>query len=310
MKILVGHTGFVGSNLLEAADFDACYNSKNIADAYGSKPDVLVYAGVPAAKFLANTNPDADMMSIRQAENNISRIAPKKLILISTIDVFSNPVNVDENAEILLDGLHPYGKNRYILEQWAREEYTDALIVRLPALFGKNLKKNFLYDMLHPVPRMLSIEKFQELAAAAPALNQYYELAGNFYKKKAEGEEALDDGLKKIFAELCFSALNFTDSRNIYQFYPLSRLWHDIKYIWQEGIRLFHPATEPVMAAEIYRYVTGREFSNICNNTPVLYDYRTKYGELFGRDDGYIMSKAEILAQIRLFFHSEGLDLL
>lgn len=168
MKILVGHTGFVGSNLLEAADFDACYNSKNILEAYGSKPELLVYAGVPAAKFLANRNPGLDMACINQAKQNISCISPDNLILISTIDVFSNPVNVDEDAEISLAGLHAYGKNRYMLEKWVREEYPEALIVRLPALFGKKLKKNFLYDMLHPVPKMLAKETFQGFMAVEP----------------------------------------------------------------------------------------------------------------------------------------------
>lgn len=303
MKILVGHTGFVGSNLLEAADFDACYNSKNILEAYGSKPELLVYAGVPAAKFLANRNPGLDMACINQAKQNISCISPDNLILISTIDVFSNPVNVDEDAEISLAGLHAYGKNRYMLEKWVREEYPEALIVRLPALFGKKLKKNFLYDMLHPVPKMLAKETFQGFMAVEPELGSYYKLAGEFYEKI----DGYDDVLKSVFARLNFSALNFTDSRSVYQFYPLSRLWHDITVAWENGLKLFHPATEPVMAGEIYQYVTGKMFPNICNGQPAFYDYRTKYGYLFAKNGGYIMCKEEVLEQIRLFLELEGL---
>ena len=46
MKILVGNTGFVGSNLSLKTTFDGLFNSKNIEDAFGSEPDILVYFGV------------------------------------------------------------------------------------------------------------------------------------------------------------------------------------------------------------------------------------------------------------------------
>ena len=45
MKALVGYTGFVGSNIYTSGEFDAVYNSKNIEEAFGTKPDLLVYAG-------------------------------------------------------------------------------------------------------------------------------------------------------------------------------------------------------------------------------------------------------------------------
>ena len=88
MKALVGYTGFVGSNIYAAGNFDVVYNSTNIEEAYGTAPDLLVYAGLRAEKYLANNAPDKDMELIRQAQRNIEKIAPKKLVLISTIDVF------------------------------------------------------------------------------------------------------------------------------------------------------------------------------------------------------------------------------
>ena len=57
MKILVGHTGFVGSNLKAQTTFDRLYNSGNITDAFGTNPDLLVYSGVRSEKFLANSDP-------------------------------------------------------------------------------------------------------------------------------------------------------------------------------------------------------------------------------------------------------------
>ena len=121
MKALVGYTGFVGSNIYAAGDFDAVYNSKNIEDAFGTNPDLLVYAGLRAEKYLANNFPEKDMELIYQAQENITKIGPKKLVLISTIDVFKNPNGADENTEIDTDNLHAYGLNRYRLEQWVRK---------------------------------------------------------------------------------------------------------------------------------------------------------------------------------------------
>ncbi|WP_417196808.1 RHS repeat domain-containing protein, partial [Akkermansia sp.] len=45
-----------------------------------------------------------------------------------------------------------YGKNRYQLECWVRKHFPSSLIVRLPALFANGLKKNFIFDLMHPKP--------------------------------------------------------------------------------------------------------------------------------------------------------------
>ena len=62
MKILVGYTGFVGSNIYAKGQFDAVFNSKNITQAFGLQPDLLVYAGLRAEKYLANTANEAETM--------------------------------------------------------------------------------------------------------------------------------------------------------------------------------------------------------------------------------------------------------
>lgn len=301
MKVLVGYTGFVGSNLYEKGDFDRVFNSKNIEEAYGLCPDLLVYAGMRAEKYLANNAPEKDMELVYQAEENISRINPEKLVLISTIDIYKEPVGVDENSEIDTKDLHPYGLNRYRLECWVREKYPDALIVRLPGLFGKNIKKNFIYDYMNVIPFMLKPEKFEELAEKEPLLKRHYELQDNgFYRCNTLSEEEREM-LKACFKKLHFTALNFTDSRSVYQFYPLSRLWDDINTALNNGILLFNPATEPVSAGELYEYLTGEQFENELGGKPAYYDYKTVYGELFGGVDGYIADKESILKNIAEF---------
>lgn len=300
MKALVGYTGFVGSNLYAAGDFDAVYNSQNIEDAYGTNPDLLIYAGLRAEKYLANNAPRKDMELIVQAEENIEKINPKKLVLISTIDVFKEPRDVDENSVIDTENLHAYGFNRYQLELWTREKYPDALIIRLPGLFGRNIKKNFIYDFINVIPFMLKAEKFEELSAKDQELKQYYRLQENgFYKVNIKEEDK--EGLKNRFRSLGFSALNFTDSRSIYQFYNLGRLWNDIQTVLDAGITLWHPATEPVSAGEVYGYLTGESFVNELGGTPAFYDYKTIHASLFGGSRGYIENKEAVLKAIKSF---------
>lgn len=303
MNALVGYTGFVGSNIYAKGDFDSVYNSRNIEDAYGTSPDLLVYSGLRAEKYLANNEPSKDMEKIIEAEDNISRIAPKKLVLISTIDVFKTPVGVDENTPIDTDGLHAYGYNRYQLEKWVRQNYPDALIIRLPGLFGKNIKKNFIYDLITIIPFMLKEEKFKELSEIKPQLAVHYMDQGNgFYKVNVSDEER--PALKQVFNELGFSALNFTDCRSKYQFYDLSHLWSDMNTVLDAGITLWHPATEPVSAGELYNYVTGSEFVNELSSSPADYDYRTVHCGLFGGSNGYISDKETVMSDIKRFVES------
>lgn len=306
MVVLVGYTGFVGSNIYASAgtEIDAVYNSKNIDEAYGTNPDLLIYAGLRAEKYLANNAPEKDMELIYQAEENITKINPKKLVLISTIDVFKVPKDVDENSMIDVENLHPYGFNRYQLELWVRERYPDALIIRLPGLFGRNIKKNFIYDYINVIPFMLKEAKFEELAEKDPDLKRFYNLQDNgFYKVNVSEEDRTL--LKEKFKALGFSALNFTDSRSVYQFYNLARLWSDINIALREKIKLWHPAIEPVSAGEVFKYLTGEEFNNELDGTPADYDYRTIHDELFGGNDGYVCNKEIILQEIKNFVEGE-----
>lgn len=301
MTSLVGYTGFVGSNLYEADRFDAIYNSKNIREAYGTKPDLLIYAGLRAEKYLANQAPEKDMEQIRQAEENIAQIQPKRIVLISTIDVFKVPDKVDEYTVIDTEKLHPYGYNRYQLEIWVRERYQDVLIVRLPGLYGKNIKKNFIYDYINRIPFMLNSTKMDELADADAELRAYYDFQENGFYKIKTLHEAERKKLKEKFKRVGFSAINFTDSRSIYQFYNLKRLWKDIRTALNLELKLWHPATEPVSAAELYEYLSGEKFVNEFMKEPVKYDYRTVYDGPFGGSGGYIETKDEVLNAIREF---------
>ena len=305
MEYLVGYTGFVGSNICAKHSFDRVFRSTDIEEAFGGEPDLLVYSGVRAEMFLANQNPEADLEIIKEAIENIKKIAPKKLVLISTIAVYPNPREVDETAAICAEELTAYGRNRYYLEQWVME-HADLfpegyLIVRLPALYGQNMKKNFIYDYIHVIPAMLTEAKLTELAEKDALVNAYYEKQDNgFYKciaKTAEEKKIL----KAFFEKAGFSALYFTDSRSVYQFYNLGYLWEHIEKALVNGITVFNPATEPISVGELYRYLKGEEFVNELQKPYFDYDYRTKYADAFGGQNGYIWNKEFVLADIKQF---------
>lgn len=302
---IVGYTGFVGGNIYLMGSFDGVYNSQNIQEAYGTNPELLIYSGLRAEKYLANNEPEKDLKLIVQAEDNISRISPERLVLISTIDVFKSPKDVDEETNIVTEDLHAYGLNRYRLEEWVRDRYPNALIVRLPGLFGNGIKKNFIYDYMNVIPYMLRKDKYMELAGIDQRIKDYYELLENgFYRANIPNSDR--ERIKKIFKEIGFTALDFTDSRSSYQFYDLSRLWKDINIALDEGLKLLHMATEPVTAGEVYYYLTGNKFVNELPGIPADYDYRTKYAELFGGHDGYIMDKDDVLRRIKIFVEANG----
>ncbi len=305
MVSLVGYTGFVGSNIYSSGNFDEVYNSKNILQAYGTNPDLLIYSGLPAEKYIENNNPKKDMELILGAEKNISLINPKKLVLISTIDVFKSPINVNENTMIDTKNLHPYGYNRYLLENWVRENYKDALIVRLPALFGENIKKNFIYDLINIIPTMLKEDKFKELLILDKEIEKYYKIQDNGFYKVKNLNKIEKEILKEKFKNLNFTALNFTDSRSQYQFYPLDRLWKDINICLKNDIKLWHPATEPITSKEIYEYVVGQEFSNKLESVPICYDYKTLFYKVFSGENGYILNKNQVLKKIKEFVLSQ-----
>jgi nucleoside-diphosphate-sugar epimerase len=145
---LIGHTGFVGGNLARQRSFDAFFNSSNIEQIAGRSFDLVVCSGARAEKWRANADPEADLNGIERLTRALEHVEARKLVLISTVDVFLNPIGVDEESPTPMTGLHPYGRNRRRLEQIISSRF-DALVVRLPALYGPGLKKNALYDLLH-----------------------------------------------------------------------------------------------------------------------------------------------------------------
>lgn len=299
MVALVGAAGAVGQNLIASGGIDRSYDSAHVGEAYGLKPELLIYAGLwENEKTEAETDPSADIGRIVEAEQEIWQIESEKLVLISTVDVFREPKGVDENTEIDTDDMRAYGHVRYLMEKWVRQFRPDALIVRLPAIYGDPPGRNFISDMIRMVPELVEAETFRRLAKKAPELRQYYQLRDDrvWQCGKLTGEERMTLG--QTFRKLGYTAIHNTDSRSCFQFYPLTRLWGDIRLAMQHDIRLWHAVTQPVSAAEICQAVDGEEFDNELAGTPADYDVRTVHDALFSGSHGYLWEKQKVLEEL------------
>lgn len=247
---LIGHTGFVGSNLLRQHTFDACFNSKNIEQIAGRGFDLVVCCGARAEKWKANAEPDRDLENIQRLTRALEQVNARKVVLISTVDVFINPIGVDEESPTPTAGLGAYGRNRRRLEQIVASRF-DSLIIRLVGLYGPGLKKNVIYDFLH------------------------------------------DNNVKAI------------DSRGVFQFYNVDRLWGDIELALEHELTLVHLPTEPVSVADVACEGFGIEFNNEVSPNPARYDVHTRYAKLFGGANPYVESKTETLERIASFATAE-----
>jgi nucleoside-diphosphate-sugar epimerase len=247
---LIGYTGFVGSNLLRQHAFDACFNSANIEQIAGRGFDLVVCAGVRAEKWKANADPERDLDGIERLTSALEQVNARKLVLISTVDVFVNPVDVDEESPTPSAGLTAYGRNRRRLEQIVAGRF-DALILRLVGLYGPGLKKNVIYDLLH------------------------------------------DNNVSAI------------DSRGVFQYYDIDRLWGDMELALDNELPLVHLPTEPVSVADVARVGFGIDFANELSPAPARYDIHTRYASLFGGSNSYVETKTDVLARIARFVSVE-----
>ena len=146
---LVGFSGFVGSTLLKQVSLESLYRSTNIRDIESQSFDLIVCAGAPAQKWIANREPEDDRRKIDDLIAHLKTVTCKTFILISTVDVFKSPIGVDEDTPIDGEGLHAYGLHRRLLEKFVESHFPNHLIVRLPGLVGPGLRKNVIFDFLN-----------------------------------------------------------------------------------------------------------------------------------------------------------------
>ncbi|MFZ5863960.1 MAG: pyridine nucleotide transhydrogenase [Nitrospirota bacterium] len=145
---LIGDTGFVGGNLLRQAPISDRYNSRTIETVAGRRFDLLIIAGAPGAKWRANRDPDVDAEAIARLTAALDRASARCVVLISTVDVYPHPVDVAESSAFVPAAACAYGRHRSALEAFVTSRF-NAVVLRLPGVFGDGLKKNVMFDLLN-----------------------------------------------------------------------------------------------------------------------------------------------------------------
>ncbi len=314
MDALIGHSGFVGGNLLRQHRFDGLFNSTNVAEISGQSFNTLVCSAVPATMWLANNNPDADRANILDLFERLITVQADRFVLVSTIGVYKDAsMPVDENTTDYQTEL-AYGRHRREFEQLVTEHFPSTLILRLPALFGLNLKKNFLFDILNPVPSFLKQEVFETVLDGVTAsqkdlvLRSFLkdETAGMWRFERTEyGLGVTGSELGTIFENAQLSAIQFTHCDSMFQFYGLNRLWQDIEQAQNADIDVLNLATEPLRAGDIYRALKGRKMT--AQTAPiVMQDMRSCHSEHWSRDDGYLSGGDDIMSDLQVFFTAQN----
>lgn len=305
---LIGGTGFVGGNLARQRPFARSYSSRTIDKIAGEHFDTLICAGAPAVMWAANADPEGDRDRLKTLSDHIATSQFDRLILISTIAVLDDLAAGFTEGDDRYEAVQAYGRNRRELEQRLIDTH-GAMVLRLPALFGQGLRKNYLYDLAHPLPSFLKGERFRALYGrfddrAASALQAGYAYSPDMDMMELDratvaerGEEAM---LVAAFDRERATAKYFTNDQSTYQFYCVDRLSDDIERMAAASIDLLHLCSVPISAADIHSAVFDEPFDNAGPGI-VQQDMRTCHAAAWGRTDAYLYDRAPMLDDITAF---------
>lgn len=265
---LIGNSGLVGSNLLTQRNFTHTYRSTNIENIRGKSFDELICAGVSGFKWEVNRNPEADRERIKKLLSCLSEVRVGKFVLISTIDVYGDIKSErDESYSPIGDETHSYGKHRQEVETWVRKHFPNATILRLAGLYGHNLKKNLVYDLLHQ--NVLDMIDPQSVF-------QWYSLS-------------------RLTRDIDTAVKNRLSLANLFpEPLPTRQLIEDL---FADRYQIVGSKVCP-KGAPVIAPVANERFS-------MRYDLRTQYGKLFGGNERYIQNRAEVLSDLKDFVHQQ-----
>lgn len=114
-------------------------------------------------------------------------------------------------------------------------------------------------------------------------------------------------GLKKnvIFDLVHNNTLEKINTASTFQYYDLGRLWTDIGIALRDTLPLVHLFTEPIATQEIIDRFFPETRVGHDPAPEAHYDFRTRYGRLFGGDDRYIEGRTSVLAHLGAFISTE-----
>ncbi len=310
---ILGHTGFVGSTIAQDLPTAQTFNSRNVLDAESMSFETLYCAAAPGSMFEANKYPERDAERIDALITSLSRMQAGRFILISTIAVLDTFDGGYTEADSRYQENTPYGVNRRRLEIACQAHFPRCLVVRLPALFGPRLAKNFVFDLMNPMPTMLNAQAYHTLETGLPesllpSLEAIYApdaaLGMHVIDRMALGALRDRQALTAEADRLGINAVMFHNRETTYQFYGMSSLVADIDLALNADLDVLHLATAPLTTAEIYRTLKGAEMPETCGRVHAE-DMRTLHAGLWGKEGSYISSSEDVREALTRFYHAE-----
>ena len=310
---LIGYTGFVGNTLRQQHSFSHLFNRSNIESISDcGHLDLAVCAAAPGSMFQANRHPDEDRQNLNNLKAQLSTLKVDTFILISSIAVLGAYASgLDEKTD-QFETDTPYGAHRRDLEEFCQDQFNNTLVARLPALFGPGLKKNFIFDVLNPVPSMLTSQRLCELpsntqrSVNGELASFYHQSAGDMFTLDRDrfNSSPQRDELEAQILDAEFDAVRFHNPSSTYQYYNMTRLWSDITRSEQAELSHIHLATEPLELGRIHKTVTGADMPG---STAAVHheDMRTSHADLWGQSGTYIDNADSVLHDITQFCIAE-----
>ncbi|KAI9105558.1 hypothetical protein DFS34DRAFT_681748 [Phlyctochytrium arcticum] len=267
---LIGSSTLIGKSLMKQTAFAKTYPSADVKDISDKQFDSLVCVAVSDNR---KYNSRQDLADVRTLMSSLRYVNCETLILISTVEVFDNMTGkVDESAD-RGSSLSPYGQSRAMLEEFVRKQFPRHLICRLPNAYGHGLSQNTMESLMNK--RLLHAQAFDE-----------------------------------------------------FQLYPIGRLWEHIEIAIRANLRTLHLATEPVTLRAALGVIMGDvskdtdwlALASPMSNPPtpispsnapnlesglVPSHICTQHSALWGMDQPYILTKDDILVDLRSFVRQE-----
>jgi len=258
----------------------------------------------------ANRQPERDRAAIEALADQLDRVNVRRFVLISSIAVLADTAGgEDEGTQAFQENL-AYGRHRRLLEAFCESRFDDCLVVRLPALFGPGLRKNFVFDLMNPVPTLLPQERLASLVERMPSELRPW-LEDLYSPDEATGMRRLDRPalnadpkralLDRAVHDAEMSATQFHNPDTTYQYYDMTRLWQDIRMAMWAELRHLHLAVAPLRAADIHARLLHSPM--IQTGAKIHHeDMHTRHAAVWQRDGPYLEDASTVLENLAIFF--------
>lgn len=308
---VLGATGFVGNIVANSLDHDKLPVLR--LGRHSQNPPTLIdelwCCAAPGSMVRANSHPQEDDDAVKAVFDRMETLAPRRVVLISTIAALEAFGAGQDEDTAQPEKTTPYGANRAWLEERVQTTWgANALVLRLPALFGPGLKKNALYDLVHPLPSFLRAPDAQRaLDLLGPDWAQMGEWSADGTQWTLNREQAEHHPQAPTWTERLHGAnltsWRFSNPESTYQFYEVPRLVDDAHRLMEAGIRCAHLAPEPLRLQDVAQ-AYGVDLPT--NGAKLHHEsLRTRHSSVFGADAPYTQGRGEVLANVRSFLRAE-----